>query len=150
MSNKGSILVVDDSPDGREMLAEYLAFRGFHVTTAANGEEAIDIARRVHPDVTLMDLSLPGIDGWEATRRLKADPLTKHTIVVAVSGHAFSPERMLARDAGCDGFIVKPYDIAVLGDALERVMAKGVAALDAAAIGFTPAPKRRPLKRQEK
>src|SRR5688572_19526239 len=69
-----SVLVVDDCSDGREMLSEYLAFRGFHVTEAQDGIEAVAVARRVQPDIILMDLSMPVVDGWEATRQLKADP----------------------------------------------------------------------------
>jgi two-component system, cell cycle response regulator DivK len=132
VSKKASILVVDDSPDSREMLAEYLAFRQFPVSTAGSGEEAIAVASRVCPDVILMDLSMPGIGGWEAIRQLKADPRTRKILIVAASGHAFAPERKLAREAGCDGFIVKPYDITMLGDALESILTDGMTALSAA------------------
>jgi len=72
-----SVLVADDFADGRELLAEYLTFRGFTVHTAADGEQAIQIARSVRPDIVLMDLSMPGIDGWQAARTLKDDPRTK-------------------------------------------------------------------------
>jgi CheY-like chemotaxis protein len=111
------------------MLAEYLTFRGFRVTEAAHGAEAMATAQRVRPDVILMDLSLPGMDGWEATRQLKSDPLTQATIIVAVTAHAFPPEREKARAAGCDGFIVKPYDLTSLADALTDIRALGPAAL---------------------
>jgi CheY-like chemotaxis protein len=77
MPRKPSILVVDDAEDGREMLVEYLAFRGFQVVEARHGAEAIEVARRVQPNIILMDLSMPVVDGWEATRQLKTDPLTK-------------------------------------------------------------------------
>jgi len=136
------VLVVDDSSDGREMLSEYLVFRGFHVTEATDGASAIEIARRVRPAIVLMDLSMPGIDGWEATRVLKADPLTKHAVVIAVTAHAFPSEQQSARAAGCDAVIAKPYDLAILATALERVLSKGFSAFDAEGIAAKPAPRK--------
>jgi CheY-like chemotaxis protein len=115
------------------MLMEYLAFRKFHVTEARNGEEAIEVARRVRPHIILMDLSMPAMDGWEATRRLRADPLTKTTVIVAVTARALLPEQASARTAGCDAVITKPFDLAVLADALDRIVSTGVVALDAKA-----------------
>ena len=135
-----SILVVDDSPDAREMLGEYLAFRGFAVTEATHGAEAVEIARRVKPRIVLMDLSMPGMDGWEATRQLKADPATKDVIVIAVSAHAFTNERARAEDAGCDAFVVKPFDLTTLADALDRVVKSGRTAVDFERVGFTRKP----------
>jgi two-component system cell cycle response regulator DivK len=119
--------VVDDSVDGREMLVEYLAFREFHVAAAQHGEEAIEVARRVHPAIILMDLSMPVMDGWEATRRLKADPRTKDVVIVAVTAHAFPPDQASARATGFDAVITKPFDLATLADALRRIIATGVA-----------------------
>lgn len=139
-----SIVVVDDSSDGREMLTEYLAFRGFQVAEARHGAEAIEVARRVRPHIVLMNLTMPDMDGWEATRQLKADPLTKDIIVIAVSAHAFASGEASARAAGCDGFIVKPFDLAVLADALDRVLSEGVAVLDPKAT-LDSTPRRRPL-----
>jgi CheY-like chemotaxis protein len=133
MSAKPSVLVVDDSPDGREMLVEYLVFRGFQVAEAGNGAEALEVARRVQPDIILMDLSMPGVDGWEATRRLKADPLTQGAVIVAVTAHAFPPEQDAARAAGCDVVIAKPFDLTVLADAMEAVASHGLAAFGAKA-----------------
>src|SRR3982750_4753047 len=77
------ILIVEDFDDAREMYRDYLEFSGFRVETARDGREGIDKARAINPDLILMDLSLPGIDGWEATRMLKADPATRHLLVVA-------------------------------------------------------------------
>jgi CheY-like chemotaxis protein len=131
MPTKPSILVVDDSADSREMLAEYLRFRGFEISDATDGEQAIAVARDVRPDMILMDLSMPGIDGWEATRQLKADPLTRHAVIIAVSAHAFPPARQAAKNAGCDAFILKPYDLTVLADTLHEVTTKGPAAFEA-------------------
>ena len=102
------ILVVDDYEDAREMYAEYLEFSGFEIVQAGNGVEAIDRAHDSHPDVILMDLSLPVMDGWEATRRLKADDETKQIPVLAVTGHALTGVSNDAKNAGCDGFITKP------------------------------------------
>jgi two-component system, cell cycle response regulator DivK len=102
------LLVVEDFDDAREMYRDYLEFAGFRVETARDGREGIDKARALQPDLVLMDLSLPGIDGWEATRLLKADPETRHILIVALSAHALAAEGERAREAGCDGFIAKP------------------------------------------
>ena len=90
------------------MYRDYLEFAGFEVHTASDGHEAIARARTLMPDMILMDLSLPGMDGWEATRVLKSDPATHHLLIVALSAHALAPEGERARAAGCDGFIAKP------------------------------------------
>ena len=121
------------------MLTEYLAFRGFHVTEAQNGTEAIEVARRVQPNIILMDLSMPVVDGWEATRQLKADPLTKDIIIIAVTARAFLPEQESAHVAGCDAVITKPFDLAVLADALAHAISKGLAAFDAKGVAVKAA-----------
>ncbi len=102
------ILIVEDFDDAREMYRDFLEFSGFRVATARDGREAIEKARTLQPDLILMDLSLPGIDGWEATRLLKAAPDTAHLLIVALSAHALATEGDRARAAGCDGFIAKP------------------------------------------
>ena len=102
------ILVVDDYQDAREMYAEYLQFSGYCVAEARNGNEAVEQALALKPDLILMDLSLPGMDGWEATRRLKADESTKHIPIVALTGHALAGASEGARKAGCDSFVTKP------------------------------------------
>jgi CheY-like chemotaxis protein len=102
------ILVVDDYQDAREMYAEYLQFSGFRVAEARNGNEAVTQAFSLLPDLILMDLSLPGMDGWEATRLLKADDRTKHIPVVALTGHALAGASEGAKKAGCDSFVTKP------------------------------------------
>jgi two-component system cell cycle response regulator DivK len=111
--NKGKtdrprVLLVDDYPDAREMYAEYLDFSGFEVIEAANGMEAMQRAADTQPDIILMDLSLPVMDGWEATRRLKADKRTEHIPVVALTGHALAGISEGAKKAGCDAFVTKP------------------------------------------
>jgi CheY-like chemotaxis protein len=102
------ILVVDDYEDAREMYAEYLRFCGFRVAEARNGNEALDQAFTLKPDLILMDLSLPGMDGWEATRQLKADERTRQIPVVALTGHALAGASEGAKKAGCDSFVTKP------------------------------------------
>jgi len=114
------VLVVDNFPDGREMLVEYLRFRGFDAHGAGDGAEAVARARVLLPDVILMDLAMPNVDGWEATRRIKADPRTRGVTIIAVTAHAFAPDEVSARQAGCDGYIAKPYDLTRLADALSR------------------------------
>lgn len=102
------ILVVDDYQDAREMYAEYLQYSGFRVAEAGTGNEALAQAFALKPDLILMDLSLPGMDGWEATRQLKADERTKHIPVVALTGHALAGASDGAKRAGCDSFVTKP------------------------------------------
>ena len=102
------VLLVDDYPDAREMYSEYLKFTGFDVVEAANGIEALQRAVDMEPDIILMDLSLPVMDGWEATRRLKADARTADIPVVALTGHALSGMSEGAQRAGCDAFVTKP------------------------------------------
>ena len=102
------VLLVDDYPDAREMYSEYLQYSGFDVIEAGNGIEALQQAIEREPDIILMDLSLPVMDGWEATRRLKANALTAAIPVVALTGHALAGISEGARRAGCDAFVTKP------------------------------------------
>jgi two-component system, cell cycle response regulator DivK len=130
---KPYILVVDDSSDGREMLAEYLTFRGLSVIEAANGETAIDLVHERRPALILMDLQMPGIGGWDATRQLKANPATRDIIVIAMTARVLTPDEGIARQAGCDAFVAKPYDITAVADAIIEVLGRGrdgLAALD--------------------
>src|SRR5258705_2388776 len=99
------VLLVDDYPDAREMYSEYLEFSGLDVIEAANGMEALQRAAQESPDIILMDLSLPVMDGWEATRRLKADPRTAGIPVVALTGHALARISEVAKRAACDAFV---------------------------------------------
>jgi CheY-like chemotaxis protein len=102
------VLVVEDYQDAREMYAAYLQFSGYDVAEATNGIEAIEKALELMPDIILMDLALPKMDGWEATRRLKQDERTKHIPIVALTGHALPGHADGARAAGCDSFVTKP------------------------------------------
>jgi len=125
--NSGTrVLVVEDFADNRDLLTEYLTFRGFAVTAAADGEAALRSAREDLPDVILMDLRMPGLDGWQTTRRLKADPSTSNVPVIAVTAHALKREVESARDAGCDAVVAKPFDISALADALETFKTLGL------------------------
>jgi CheY-like chemotaxis protein len=108
MSERPRVLLVDDYPDAREMYTEYLQYSGFDVVEAGNGMEALQRAVDAAPDIILMDLSLPVMDGWEATRRLKADQRTASIPVVALTGHALAGISHGAKAAGCDAFITKP------------------------------------------
>ena len=107
-SPRPRVLLVDDYPDAREMYTEYLEFSGFDVVEAGNGQEALQRAVDATPDIILMDLSLPVMDGWEATRRLKADSRTASIPVVALTGHALAGISEGAKKAGCDAFVTKP------------------------------------------
>jgi len=107
-SDRPRVLLVDDYPDAREMYTEYLQYSGFDVVEAENGMEALQRAIDATPDIILMDLSLPVMDGWEATRRLKADERTASIPVVALTGHALAGISEGAKKAGCDAFVTKP------------------------------------------
>jgi two-component system, cell cycle response regulator DivK len=116
------VLVVDDYPDAREMYAEYLQYSGFDVIEAGNGIEALERAADSAPDIILMDLSLPVMDGWEATRRLKADKATADIPIVALTGHALAGILEGAKNAGCDAFITKPCLPEDLVKEIQRVL----------------------------
>ena len=102
------VLVVDDFEDNRAMYVEYLQYHGFRVAEAVNGEQAVAQATSLLPSVIVMDLSLPVMDGWEATRRIKANPATASIRVIALTGHAEPAHAKKALDAGCDDFVAKP------------------------------------------
>ena len=102
------VLLVEDFEDARELYRDYLEFSGFAVETAANGRDAIAQALALQPDLILMDASMPVLDGWQATRELKANPATQHIPVLALTAHAFDDARQQAKSVGCDGFVTKP------------------------------------------
>ncbi len=116
------ILIVDDFDDNRQMYAEYLKYCGFEVVEASDGAEAIAKATEVLPDVVVMDLSLPVLDGWQATRQLKRDHRTRHIPVVALTGHALEGHSQDARDAGCDAFLAKPCLPEKLLETIQRML----------------------------
>ena len=102
------VLVVDDYQDAREMYAECLDASGFAVAQAESGDEAVAKALALQPALIVMDLALPGMDGWTATRAIKTDARTARIPVVALTGHARSDASSAAREAGCDAFLTKP------------------------------------------
>ena len=116
------VLIVDDVQDNRTIYVLFLKFSGFRIAEAENGEDAIEKATTLLPDVIVMDLSLPVMDGWEATRRLKRDPRTKKIPVVALTGHALPEHARAASQAGCDLVITKPCLPDQLMDALRRIL----------------------------
>ena len=120
------VVVVDDDRDAREMVSEYLAFCGFAVHQAQDGREAIDVAERVRPAVMLMDLMMPRMDGWEATRRLKTDASTRDITIVAVSACTQPADQERARRVGCDEFICKPVDLEYLAGLVNRLIERNL------------------------
>jgi two-component system cell cycle response regulator DivK len=106
-----TILIVEDNPGNRMLVADLLTAKGYRSVEAKDGEEAIALARQERPDLILMDLSLPRLDGWEATRRLKADADLKDIPVVALTAHVMVGDEAKALEAGCDGYIAKPINV---------------------------------------
>ncbi|MBJ7573580.1 response regulator [Luteimonas sp. MC1828] len=105
------ILLVEDNEMNRDMLSRRLVRRGYEVVIAEDGCVALEVALREVPDLILMDMGLPVMDGWEATRRLKADARTASIPIIALTAHAMADDRMRALEAGCDDFDTKPVDI---------------------------------------
>jgi two-component system cell cycle response regulator DivK len=105
------ILLVEDNEMNRDMLSRRLVRNGFEVVMAVNGREGLDMAVRENPDLILMDMSLPVLDGWDATRQLKADPKTAGIPVIALTAHAMDSDRQKALEAGCDDFDTKPIEL---------------------------------------
>ncbi|HUH31938.1 MAG TPA: response regulator [Rhodanobacter sp.] len=105
------ILLVEDNDMNRDMLSRRLSRRGYTIVTAVDGQAALDMAVSAQPQLVLMDMSLPVIDGWEATRRLKADARTRAIPVIALTAHAMTEDRERALAAGCDDFDTKPVDL---------------------------------------
>ena len=103
-----TVLLVEDNPHNRKIFSGMLAHHGFIVREAETGELALSSVAEQRPDIILMDLSIPGIDGWECTRRLKADPATNAIPIIALTAHAMRGDEERARAAGCDGYLSKP------------------------------------------
>jgi CheY-like chemotaxis protein len=122
------VLIVDDYDDNREMYSSYLEFAGMRVAEAANGKEALAKTAELMPDLIVMDLSLPGVDGWQATRIIKEDARTRHILVLALTGHALEGASQGAREAGCDGFLTKPCLPEDLCREIERMLAAAAGA----------------------
>jgi CheY-like chemotaxis protein len=116
------ILLVEDQEMNRDMLSRRLIKRGYDVSIAVDGAEGLEKARSEKPELILMDMSLPVIDGWEATRQLKADEATRGIPVVALTAHAMSTDRDKALEAGCDAYETKPIELPRLLETMEKLL----------------------------
>ena len=103
------ILVVEDTEDNRQIIRDLLTSAGYEMIEAVDGEEGVAMAAQHRPDLILMDIQLPGLDGYEATRRIKAQPELKHIPIIAVTSYALSGDEAKTREAGCDGYVAKPF-----------------------------------------
>ena len=115
------ILLVEDNEMNRDMLSRRLERKGFQVVMAMDGQQAVDMAGSEAPGLILMDMSLPVFDGWEATRRIKADERTRHIPIIALTAHAMQGDEVKAKEAGCDDYDTKPVELTRL---LEKVQAQ--------------------------
>jgi two-component system, cell cycle response regulator DivK len=118
------ILLVEDNEMNRDMLSRRLLRKGFEVVIAVDGGQAVTMAESEQPDLILMDMSLPVIDGWEATRRVKADAKTAHIPVIALTAHAMSGDREKAFGAGCDDYDTKPIEMPRLLEKIETLLVR--------------------------
>jgi two-component system cell cycle response regulator DivK len=120
------ILVIEDNELNRDMLSRRLQRRGYEVIIAVDGQEGVALARTEVPDLILMDMSLPALDGWEATRQLKAAPGTKSIPIIALTAHAMSGDRDQALEAGCDDYDTKPIEMPRLLAKVEVLLGKAI------------------------
>ncbi len=116
------ILLVEDNEMNRDMLSRRLARKGYEVSIAVDGKQGVEMAERDLPDLILMDMSLPVLDGWEATRRLKGADATRAIPVIALTAHAMSGDRERALDAGCDDYDTKPIELPRLLEKIESML----------------------------
>jgi len=116
------ILLVEDNDMNRDMLSRRLIKKGYEIIEAVNGREAVDKSKSEKPDLILMDLSLPEIDGWEATRMIKADKSTKHIPIIALTAHAMSGDKEKAIGSGCDDYDTKPINLPQLLEKMESFL----------------------------
>lgn len=121
-----TVLMVEDNEDNRIIYATMLRHVGYVVHEATDGEQGLAMARSTHPDIILMDISVPLVDGWEATRRLKADPATRDIPVVALTAHALPTDRARAEEVGCDAYLAKPCPPQDVASTVSRLL--GIAA----------------------
>jgi CheY-like chemotaxis protein len=123
------VLIVEDNELNRDMLSRRLQRRGYHILVATDGEQGVELARSEPIDLILMDMSLPGLDGWEATRLLKADAGTSRLPIIALTAHAMSSDREKAMESGCDDYDTKPVDLVRLLGKIENWLTKAGVAL---------------------
>ncbi len=122
MTKTFRILLIEDHPMNRDMLVRRLRRRGFYMLEAVDGLQGVAVARQHHPDLILLDISIPEIDGYEVARRLRADPQTAGIPIVALTAHALEEDRQRALDAGCDEYTTKPVDFKALLAIIERIL----------------------------
>ncbi|HTL01112.1 MAG TPA: response regulator [Vicinamibacterales bacterium] len=122
-----TVLIVEDNDASRDALSRRLQRRGYEIYVATDGLQAVSVATRAKPDLILMDLGLPGVDGWTATAKLKSDEATRSIPIIVLSAHAMSTDRELALAAGGDDFDTKPVRFPQLLEKIERLLAKGAA-----------------------
>ena len=120
--NGKTVLLVEDNPHNRKIFSGMLTHAGFRVVEAVDGNEAMAKVASEHPDLVLMDLSIPGVDGWECTRRIKADDATKQIPIIALTAHAMRGDEDRARAAGCDGYLSKPISPKRVVEEVKRVL----------------------------
>lgn len=118
------LLLVEDNEENRDGLSRHLTRKGFDVQVAVDGQQGVEMARAIVPDLIVMDMSLPVLDGWEATRRLKADSATRHIPVIALTAHAMAGDREKALQAGCDEYDTKPVEFARLLGKVQALLGK--------------------------
>lgn len=124
MSELQTILLVEDNELNRDMLSRRLIRKGYRVLLAEDGKQGVELAEELSPDLILMDMSLPVLDGWEATRILKDSPKSKGIPIIALTAHAMAGDREKAFQAGCDDFDTKPIELARLIEKMESALAK--------------------------
>jgi two-component system cell cycle response regulator DivK len=121
---RARVLIIEDNVDNYELVRFLLERLDYDTVWARSGREGIDMAKTLRPDLVLMDLTLPEMDGWTATERIKNDPATMHIPVIALTAHTLPGDRKRALDAGCDGYLSKPVNISLFNETIEGTLAK--------------------------
>jgi CheY-like chemotaxis protein len=124
--NNERILVVDDNPTNLKLVSDLLKWSGYQISGAMDAERALEVIRHTKPDLILMDIGLPGMDGLTLTRKLKADDATKHIRIIALTAFAMKGDEQKVLDAGCDGYITKPIDTRKLPDQVARSLRREI------------------------
>jgi two-component system cell cycle response regulator DivK len=128
------VLLVEDNEMNRDMLSRRLVRRGFEVLMAFDGEQGVSMAQTEKPDLILMDMSLPVLDGWGATRRIKAEPSTRSIPLIALTAHAMAGDRDKALQAGCDDYDTKPIELGRLLDKMDRLLSERAASVPSSSL----------------